>query len=591
MTGYELGSTTKTVSPTRKTRVKEVCYKAPVAWCPDSITTMKTVYEAHRTLEKGTACLFCRKRKVKCDGARPACRRCHEMGRAEDCEYTDSRGRTESQHLEASIARLEARIRELGGTLPTSPEVILHEPHLEGQPLGSSFSSWNNSKRDNPQQTPRIQVTLSDNWWQTPLPPQNVAKILIEFFSRHASQFGFFLNGPRIVRSVFSPDSRRPISPSLLNAMFLFGIHLSGSPALQERESIFLGRAVQSAAPLQPHQVVQNIQAEALLAQYFLRQGRFLEAMHRINTAASLSIGCGLHRLQGTQTERNAYTLPPTRDAVEQGERVNACWSIMASHRILSIILQWPSSVSDILDEQIDLPWPLEMGVYESGIVPINPQRQFTMKMFIENPMSANFEAANSCLAQHAKAAALFERASHIGGHQTNFSDPEEQAQFVSFEHGLNQTIQTLPSFNMVEGSIDTIRQRLVTFTLCQVAIIQLHSAWDNSVSIHKCLNAARAVVAANQRIPNIHAWEYIDSTMGTLWVAVCQVLIRGIATIKNPRGATRGWAASVSNADYPALKSAFTSLTGTMSMFSPRCLLIDYQLNRVQESYKALSR
>lgn len=307
------------------------------------------------------------------------------MGRAEDCEYADIRGRTESQHLEASIARLEARIRQLGGTLPTSPEVIIHEPHLEGQPPGNSFSSWNSRKRDHPQQAPHIHIMLPDNWWQTPLPPQNVAKILyvnrtkrhafsyiflrIELFARHATQFGFFLNGPRIVRSVFSPDSRRPISPSLLNSIFLFGIHLSGSPALQERESVFLGRSFQSAAPLQPHQVIQNIQSEALLAQYFLRQGRFLEAMHRINTAASLSIGCGLHMLHGPYNERSAYALPSTRDAVEQGERVNAFWSIMASHKVFSIIMQWPSSVSDILDEQIDIPWPLDMEVYESASI------------------------------------------------------------------------------------------------------------------------------------------------------------------------------------------------------------------------------
>jgi hypothetical protein len=88
--------------------------------------------------------------------------------------------------------------------------------------------------------------------------------------------------------------------------------------------------------------------------------------MHRINTAASLTIGCGLHRLPGPHSERHAYALPPTRDAVEQGERVNAFWTIMALHKIFSIIMRWPSSVSDILDEQIDLPWPLEMEVYES---------------------------------------------------------------------------------------------------------------------------------------------------------------------------------------------------------------------------------
>ncbi|KAJ7899064.1 hypothetical protein B0H13DRAFT_800211 [Mycena leptocephala] len=568
---------------------------------------MQNAPVAQRTLERGGACIFCRKRKVKCDGGRPACGRCSGVGRAQDCQYVQrSRGQTESEHLEASIARLERKIRQLGGTLPTSPEVLVHEPHLEGLSLGSSFSSWNSRNRDRPPQAPYIQVTLSENWWQTPVPPQNVTKMLVDCFARHASQFGFFLNGPRIMRSVFSPDPQRPISSSLLNSILLFGIHLSGFPAMQAREAVFLERAVRSVAPVRPHQVTQNIQAEVLLAQYFLREGRFLEAMHRINTAASLAIGCGLHRLSGPHSERETYALPSTRDAVEQGERVNAFWTIMALHKIFSIIMRWPSSVSDILDEQIDLPWPLEMEVYESGIVPINPRHQFTMKEFLDDPMTANFEAANSCLAQHAKAAALFERASHMAGIEpvrleplffgrTNCSHVLRSCRpgRIRAVHVIRAWVKSsypdAPIFRHHPGSIDTIRQCLVNFTLCQAAIIQLHSASDNPASIHKCLNAASAVVAANQRIPNMQVWEHIDSTMGTLWVAICQVIIRGIATIKNPRISTRGWAASVSNSDYPALKSAFANITSTMSIFSSRCRLIDYQLNAVQESYKTL--
>ncbi|KAJ6498972.1 hypothetical protein C8R45DRAFT_925666 [Mycena sanguinolenta] len=476
---------------------------------------MQKTPAAQNPLARGGACISCRKRKVKCDAARPACGRCSGVGRPQDCEYPDKSGRTESEQLEASIASLERKILQLGGTLPTLPEVLIHEPHLEGMPLGSSFSSWSNCNRDRLEYAPQIEITLPQNWWQTPIPPPDVVKILMDLFARHASQFGFFLNGSRIMSSVFSPDSRRPISPSLLNSILLFGIHLSGSPALQARETEFLNRGIRSVAPIQCYQATQNIQAEVLLAQYFLRQGRFIEAMHRINTAASLAIGCGLHRLPGPHTPRSPFELPSTRDAVEQGERINAFWMIMALHKIFSVIMQWPSSVSDILNRQMDLPWPFEMDVYESGIVPVNPQRQFTMAAFLDDPMVANFEAANSSLAQYSKAAALFDRASYLGGNRTNLADPEEYAQFILFEHGLNQVIQTLLSFNVVEGRIDIIRQRLVTFTLCQVAIIQLHSALHNPVSIRKCLNAAHAVVAVNQRIPNMQVWEHIDSTMG----------------------------------------------------------------------------
>jgi hypothetical protein len=102
-----------------------------------------------------------------------------------------------------------------------------------------------------------------------------------------------------------------------------------------------------------------------------------------------------------------------------------------------------------------------------------------------------------------------------IAHEYSDFANPEEYAEFILFEHGLNHFIQTLLPFDTMPASIDTSRQQLVTFTLCQVAIIQLQSAFDNPASIHKCLNAASAVFAANQRIPNIQGWEHIDSIMG----------------------------------------------------------------------------
>jgi hypothetical protein len=146
------------------------------------------------------------------------------------------------------------------------------------------------------------------------------------------------------------------------------------------------------------------------------------------------------------------------------------------------------------------------------------------MKTFLDDPMTANFEAANSTLAQHAKAAALFERASHIGGNRTgaiqtymfgcqwnicshvsrSFGSGRIRPGYILFEHGLNQVVLTLPSssFNIIPTSIDTIQQRLVNFTLCEVAIIQLHSTFDNPASIHKCLSVVRYVVSSSQHIP-----------------------------------------------------------------------------------------
>jgi len=193
----------------------------------------------------------------------------------------------------------------------------------------------------------------------------------VNFFVPYATQFGFFINVPRFLASILPSDPRlhrvRP-SPALLSAVHLFGIHLSGSQALTSHESVFLTRAVHNVLSFHaPHQVIHSIQAEVLLSHYFLRNGRFLEAMHRINSAVSLSIGCGLHKQRSPTTNSDvAFELAPPRDAIEQGERIDGFWTILILHKCWGVSLQWPSTISDVLDEQINIPWPLEMFAYES---------------------------------------------------------------------------------------------------------------------------------------------------------------------------------------------------------------------------------
>jgi hypothetical protein len=66
-------------------------------------------------LQRGSACLSCRKRKMKCDGSRPICQQCNRANRAADCEYDDGKTKTRTQVLQEKIHRLEARIRQLEG--------------------------------------------------------------------------------------------------------------------------------------------------------------------------------------------------------------------------------------------------------------------------------------------------------------------------------------------------------------------------------------------------------------------------------------------------------------------------------------------
>ncbi|KAG7086441.1 hypothetical protein E1B28_002395 [Marasmius oreades] len=71
--------------------------------------------EKSTPLQRGLACLACRKRKLKCDGKRPVCSSCIKMKRDGECEYEDKKQKSRTQKLKEKLAMLEERIRELEG--------------------------------------------------------------------------------------------------------------------------------------------------------------------------------------------------------------------------------------------------------------------------------------------------------------------------------------------------------------------------------------------------------------------------------------------------------------------------------------------
>lgn len=70
-------------------------------------------------LQRGSACLSCRKRKLKCSGSRPVCEQCSKANRAADCEFDDGKAKTRTQLLQEKISMLESRVRELEGNPST----------------------------------------------------------------------------------------------------------------------------------------------------------------------------------------------------------------------------------------------------------------------------------------------------------------------------------------------------------------------------------------------------------------------------------------------------------------------------------------
>lgn len=164
-------------------------------------------------------------------------------------------------------------------------------------------------------------------------------------------------------------------SPALISVIFLLGVHLSGVDVFLAHEPLFLSRAVritQIRRSLCQGKALHSIQADILLAHYFLLHGRFLEAMHRINAALSLCIVFGLHKQHRVQIENQdscptlEFPLPPIRDSIEQGERIDAFWTVLGLLKYWGAALQWPPEFVHTLVEDVDIPWPFEAAAYEA---------------------------------------------------------------------------------------------------------------------------------------------------------------------------------------------------------------------------------
>ncbi|KAJ3724615.1 hypothetical protein C8R42DRAFT_456841 [Lentinula raphanica] len=473
-------------------------------------------------LAKGRACIDCRRRKVRCGGELPSCKRCVKGGYGLDCQYVNHRGKTGVQLLEASVTRLETRLAALQNTV-NQKEAILQicVPGRGGmrQTGGESF------RLVPPGFITAVHVaSVPYGWWAQSKMPLEVAVLLMDYFAPYAFQFGFFLHGPRLCQLMFEHSNPSSPAPNLLNVIYLWGIHLSDDERLLAHEPFFLERAVRvDLTSQQPQYVVHNIQAEILLVAYFLRSGNPSSAIHHLNHAISLCISYGLHRQAFNDSNRpvDALDLPPPHDFIDRGERIDAFWTTFLFYKTLAVQQRALSEISVIMDETIDTPFPLEMKTYEDGSAPSNPYGVPTMKNFIDAPAA---DLSHGILALTAKAAALFERARIYGNEWRPILHPDGQ----KFETDLLNFIKSIPPLTQFVGPY-TKYTWITVVTLLHVAIIHFHSSGKYEDSNRKRLNAAQQAANLIAKFKESNTVQHIHPIMAPLWYTVCKTLMTGI--------------------------------------------------------------
>ncbi|KAG8682354.1 hypothetical protein FRC08_015018, partial [Ceratobasidium sp. 394] len=99
---------------------------------------------SHTVLQRGSACLSCRKRKLKCDAVRPACRKCVTAGRPDECVYDEGKQKTRTQLLQEKVKELEDKLLSLESANGGSDEGSVEESPDQPPPLAPAIISLPN---------------------------------------------------------------------------------------------------------------------------------------------------------------------------------------------------------------------------------------------------------------------------------------------------------------------------------------------------------------------------------------------------------------------------------------------------------------
>ncbi|KAJ7852633.1 hypothetical protein B0H14DRAFT_3866027 [Mycena olivaceomarginata] len=518
-------------------------------------------------LQKGKACQNCRRRKVKCDAVKPICFQCSRYPTAfSDCEYTED-GPSLSETLEEQISLLRARIEEL------------ERPGFRQQSTSTSQITSSNTLALGPYfHLQHASGTALNTANSTPTePPFIVLQALAHNFIHIAPRCGFFLD-PQTFHDAITAIDGPDLPPVLLNVMYLWGIHLSEDPRIMGYEPAFLAHALRSTAGslsgTHPRRILHSIQASVLLAYYFLRHSRFLEAKFHITAAVSVALSTGLHRIRaphGSDCDSAdvrvvSDMVAPTKDMREEGERIGAFWSVLHVHNRFASNSSYgyvPTALT------IDTPWPLDIADYVERPHLLPQQSSGTVAKFLWDVP----DEATSSAALYAKAGILYEEATRLGGRCRSGNLSPNDPQFTALDRKIDAFTPTLPSIQS--------QRMLVVHTLAHCATIQLHDPLVNTCvgSRTSTLIAARAVVdiIVQTDIPRLGL---IDPVIAPLWTATALALI---SEINHQHHEDR------KSTTAEELKDCVNTIIATMGLSAPFCHLMAAQLEAVRRAYKGV--
>jgi hypothetical protein len=495
----------------------------------DDTTTTATNGQAGNP--KRIACVICRKRKLKCDGVKPACGTCSRL--QHDCAYDEVRKKSGPKRgyvkaLEQRLAQVETLLKTQDDVVPV-PQLARHGS--DGSGLGMENGINMTFVEDNqlytvsdtfnggtmPQATgARNGIVEEQLPWELiglgldePLPSQDIVDDLNKAYFAKIHPSLPMIHRPRYYAAMhLSPHMRPPIA--LRYAMWCNAAAVTDKYESLQEPFYQRARKYLQQDEMRSHGesmiTVAHCQAWALLATYEFKVMYFPRAWMSAGRACRLGLAMGLHRLDGSGVDVK-QCLPVPRDWTEKEERRRTFWMAFSVDRYASIGTGWPMTV-DEADIMTNL--PSEEDAFETNMQP-------TTSLTLKQALEPSGPSGVSSFAGVVIMASLFGRnLTHLHRPGPDDQDDDLEGNFWKRHRDLDNIILntslTLPEHLKLPSGLNNpniifMNMNIHTSTIClhQAAIFKAErnrmSARISAESKVRCITAAAEIAAIMRQI------------------------------------------------------------------------------------------
>ncbi|KAI0592559.1 Binuclear zinc transcription factor [Pyrenophora tritici-repentis] len=354
---------------------------------PESNTTnAQEIQQDSASRAKRIACVLCRKRKLRCDGARPTCSTCKRL--SHDCAYDEVRKRSGPKRgyvklLEQRLEQVETLLKSqdaadstkdttranaasayvastLNNATPSPGEISIPTGNSQTgarRPSGLGADPFRNAGANGSNAKPENSWEMIGLGLEEPLPPQEVMDDLYHIYFTKIHLTMPIIHRPRFLAALnLAPHMRPPVCLRYI----MWTLAASVTDKYDELQEHFYQRSRKYAQmdEMRGHgETTMNLahcQTWILTGTYEFKQMYFPRAWLSVGRAVRFAQMFQLHRLDGFSLDVK-QCLPPPKDWTEREERRRTFWMAFCIDRYASIGTGWPMTI-DERDIKTNLP-------------------------------------------------------------------------------------------------------------------------------------------------------------------------------------------------------------------------------------------